>query len=134
MGAVAMTTDTKRQKVIRSLRDKESRDAYVSAHIETGVQFQVRANRYRREWTQSELATRAGWKSQAAISLAENSDDRSPSIPTLKKIAAAFDVALIVRFVPFSELVDYNQSLGGRDLGIPSFDDDAGLRDKERLP
>lgn len=44
---------------------------------------------------------------QNAISRLESSDYGKPTITTLKRLAAAMDVGLIVRFVPFSEMVDW---------------------------
>jgi transcriptional regulator with XRE-family HTH domain len=44
---------------------------------------------------------------QNAISRLESVSYGKPTITTLKRLAAALDVALIVRFVPFSELVDW---------------------------
>jgi len=52
------------------------------------------------------LADKIG-SNQNAIYRAENPNYGKQTITTLKKIAAAFDVALVVRFVPFSELVDW---------------------------
>ena len=44
-----------------------------------------------------------------------------PSITTLKKIAGVFDVALVVRYVKFSELVDWVAGLGEESVLVPSF-------------
>ena len=44
------------------------------------------------------------------ISRYENPDYGKYSISTLLELAAAFDVALAVRFVPFSELVEWDLS------------------------
>lgn len=44
---------------------------------------------------------------QNAVYRAENPNYGKQTITTLKKIAAAFDVALVVRFAPFSELLDW---------------------------
>lgn len=66
---------------------------------------------------------------QNAIYRAENPNYGKQTITTLKKIAAEFDVALVVRFVPFSELIDWasgtprvNDGLNSEALDVPSFD------------
>ncbi len=61
---------------------------------------------------------------QNQISRLESSDYGRPSITTLKRIAKAFDVALIVRFAPFSELVDWTADLAAETLDVKNFSSD----------
>lgn len=68
---------------------------------------------------------------QNAISRLENPNYGKPTITTLKRIATAFDVALVVRFVPISQLVDWVSGTPRIDLGlnplalaVPSFDEE----------
>jgi len=44
---------------------------------------------------------------QNAISRLESPDYGKPTLTTLKRLAAAMDIGLAVRFVPFSELMDW---------------------------
>jgi transcriptional regulator with XRE-family HTH domain len=62
--------------------------------------------RDREGWSQQELAERVEM-TQNRISLLENPFKGKPTLTTLKRLAAAFDVALVVRFVPFSQLVKW---------------------------
>jgi transcriptional regulator with XRE-family HTH domain len=130
-GISVNTTSAKRKQITQSLGDKEERDAFVAEHIAAGIAFQIRAMREARGWSQEELGCRSG-KAQAEISRLENPDLSSYSLSTLKRLASAFDVALIVRFVPFSALVDYAASLSAEDLRVPAFDQDVELREIER--
>ena len=114
----------KKQKLIEELKDKRYRDAFISAHIDTGIPFQIRAIRKQRKWTQKELADHAGML-QERISVAENPNYSRFNLKTLKKIAAAFDVALIVRYVPFSELVKWELDLSPESLQAVSFNEDS---------
>lgn len=82
--------------------------------------------RTRREWTQTDLAERTGM-AQTRISVLEDPNYENFSIMTLKRLASAFDVALIVRFVPFSELVNWVVSLSPQDLAVRSFEDDLAM-------
>ena len=125
-------TTRKRKQIVSSLQDKESRDAFVEAHIETGVEYQIKANRLVRGWTQKQLGDRASMK-QTAISRLEGPSEGLPKLATLTRLASAFDVALVVRFVPFSELVNWSVGLGERALEVPSFSDDAGLQEVEDM-
>lgn len=120
------TIRDKRRLMVESLVDKEYRDAFVAEHIATGIAFQIRAMRASRGWSQEELAERTG-KKQETISQLENPDYGSYTLKTLKQLASAFDVALVVRFAPFSELVDYAASISQVDLEAPPFEHDWGL-------
>jgi transcriptional regulator with XRE-family HTH domain len=117
------TMDKRREKLIARLKDKEHRDAFVSAHIQVGIPFQIRALREQRPWTQQELADRAGVK-QSWIATLESPNYSGFSLKTLLKFASAFDIGLIVRFVPISELVEHELRLSPESLTPVSFDED----------
>ena len=73
--------------------------------------------RDREGWSQEALAEKVGMN-QNAISRLENPDYGKPTLTTLKRLAAAFDVALAVRFVPFGELVDWVSGTPRVDMGL----------------
>jgi len=123
-----LTTLRRRQQTIRSLSRKGYRDAYVDQHIKRGLAVQIRAMRDARKWTQAELAGRLG-KSQPNVARLEDEDYGRYSLQTLQRVAAAFDVALVVRFVPFSQLVDYTVRISPTDIAPPSYVDDLELRE-----
>ena len=105
----------------KRLSDKEYRDAYVAGKVANDIAFQVFHLREHLGWTQGELAKRADTQ-QPAISRVERSIG-SLNVGTLLKVAAAFDVGLSIRFVPFSQLV--SQAADDRlDAPVPSFDKD----------
>lgn len=91
--------------IARLRRGSKTRQYFVASHLSKTLAFQVRALRDKRGWTQKDLGEHAGSTQNGVYKL--ESMVGSPTLTTLKKIAAAFDVALIVRFVPFSELVDW---------------------------
>lgn len=95
----------KRQQLWESLKSKGYREAF-SSDVGTGIAFQVRLMREDREWTQEQLGVKTG-KAQPTIAQLEHPDYGRFSLDSLKRLANAFDVALMVRFVPFSELVDW---------------------------
>lgn len=118
-----MNTIERKEKLKAQIKDKKYRDSFVSEHIDTGIPFQIRALRKQRKWIQKELADRTGM-AQERISLAENPNYSRFNLKTLKKIASAFDVALIVRFVPISELVEWELNLSSEALETVSYDQD----------
>lgn len=105
------------------LGDKEYRDAFVGAQLRVALPMQCRALRESRGWTQPQLAEAAGM-SQPRISEIERPGERRLNLDTLLRLASAFDVALQVRFVPFSELIDDDESLDAGDFYVASFDED----------
>lgn len=116
-----------RRELIASLQDKERRHYLASALIKRGLAEQIREMRDDRGWTQSELA-QASNKVQETISQLENPNYGSYTIKTLERLAAAFDVALFVRFGPFSELVNRLVNISPEELAVPEFAQDSGLR------
>ncbi len=107
------TSMTYEEELLSKLKDKEYRTAYVESHINNGIAFQIRT--LRGDLTQEELGKRAGMK-QEAICRLENPNYGSFTLKTLKQIASAFDVGLIVRFVPFSDLVKWDLNLSSESL------------------
>jgi len=112
------------EKIINKLQDKTYRTSYVRSHIETGLSFQIRINRKARRLTQYDLADQINTP-QPNISRLE-SCSHIPSIPTLLKLAEAFDCALLVKFVPFSRLIDETKDLSPEALTAASFIEDLG--------
>lgn len=52
----------------------------------------------------------------------ENPAKARPNISTLKKIAGVFDVALVVQFIPFSQLIDWASEISPESLAPKSFE------------
>lgn len=115
-----------RQQLIQRLREKSRRDNFINNVLGTTLSAQVFGMRKSRDWSQTELAKRAGtgWRQ---IALLEDTDDERYSLATLKKVACAFDVALMVKFVSYSELIDWHLGFSESDLSVLSFDLDDGL-------
>lgn len=107
--------------LIAEMREKEYRDAYVGSQIRMTLPLQIRELRKRREWTQPQLAEYAGM-AQPRISELEKPGERRLTIETLLRLAAAFDVALQVRFVPFGELIDWSEGLDIDNFQVPTFE------------
>ena len=126
-----MNTDQEREALKQRLKDKECRDAFVSAYVDETIPFQIRALRDQesRKWTQQDLANRAGMK-QERISTLENPNYGSYSLRILKQLAATFDVALMVRFVPFSDLAEWKLHLSSDSLEVQSFDQEDYFKEK----
>ena len=125
-----MSSSSRASLIKRLGRGRESRAQFVSSHIDKTISFQLRAIRERQELSQEKLAEMSGMN-QNAISRLESDWYAKATLSTLKRLAAALDVALIVRFVPFGQLVDWvtgnpfvDTGLSTPALAVPSFDEE----------
>ena len=115
-------------RLIRKLRKKELRDIYVESAISDVIStqiFNLRKSR-KRNWSQRDLAKKVKM-AQPRIAVLEGADYENYTISTLKRLASAFDVALIVKFAPFSELIKFKENFSSHDLQISSFDEEFDL-------
>ena len=115
--------NTKSRLIEKLKASKKSRDAYVASQINVGLPFQIRALRKQREWDQKKLAREAAML-QPRISTMESPGYGNPNLETLKRLASAFDVALVVRFVPFSELIRWSDRFSPDDFKVASFSEE----------
>jgi transcriptional regulator with XRE-family HTH domain len=122
-GSECAAMTSAKQQIVDSLSDKEYRDLFVSEHISQGLAFQIRALRQEKGWTQSELGERVEMR-QTTISQLEDPDYGRFTLSTLKRLASAFDVALMVRFTSFHELIESTVKISPARLAPPSFDED----------
>jgi transcriptional regulator with XRE-family HTH domain len=125
-----MTTPNQKDQLWKSLEDPEYRHQFVEEGINVGIAFQIRALRTRQGLTQKRLADKLTTGQQPAVSSWENPNYGNYTLKTLKDLAKAFDVGLLVRFVPFSELVDRTARLTHDAIAPPSF----GEEQKAQMP
>lgn len=103
-------------------KDKGFRHRLAFLALGRGLARQIHAMRRDRGWSQKELARRVG-VSQSRIAVLEQWCG-NVSIHTLRRIASAFDVALIVRFASWGE---FFLTLGDTSAAPLSFDQDMAL-------
>lgn len=113
----------KKGKLLKELKNKEYRDAFVSELIDTGVPFQIRALRKQRNWSQKEFSEKLGMH-QERVSVLEDPNYAKLSLTTLKRVASALDIGLLVRFVPISDLVKWELTLSPDSLKSLSYNED----------
>lgn len=91
-------------EIWNDLDDKEYRDASISANIFSWIAYQIRELREQRGLTQTDLANLLG-KRQSVVSRLESSGEKGLSLNTLLELASALDIALVLKFVPFSRFL-----------------------------
>ena len=109
-----------KKRLVEELKNKKFRDAYVAEHVKTSVPIQIYILREQRHWNQTQLAERAK-TTQTVISRLEDPDYGRLSISSLLKLAYAFDVALLVKFVPFTRLFEEFEDTSPEALSAKSF-------------
>ena len=115
-----------RKKLIARLRNRDFRRAFAEEAVDVGIPIQVREMRLTRGWSQTRLGKEAGM-AQEQVSLAEKMSHGRFNVTTLKKLAAAFDCGLMIRFVSFGELLAWKERIDAVDVTPPPFDTDSAL-------
>lgn len=130
--------NSRKALIARLRRGEAARSQFVESNLTKAIVFQLRATRDRLGWSQERLAEKVGMN-QNAISRLESPGYGKPTITTLKRLAAAMDVGLVVHFVPFSQMVDWasgtprvDRGLSSDSLAVPAFsmEEEAGVFDR----
>jgi transcriptional regulator with XRE-family HTH domain len=118
-----MTIHNRKEQTWEALKDPEYRRQFIAEGINVGIAFQIRALRNRQKLKQDDLANNLN-KKQPLVSSWENPNYGNYSLNTLKELAKAFDVGLLVRFVSYSTLVDWTMNLTNDNIAPPSFSEE----------
>jgi transcriptional regulator with XRE-family HTH domain len=121
---------TKSSLIRKIKKSKEYRDEFVDAEISVGLPFQIRALREQHGWSQKELAEATAML-QPRICAMEQAGYGNFTLNTLKKLASAFDVGLLVRFVSFGELVNLADVFSPDTFRVPSSKEDPVVNARE---
>ena len=114
---------TRRSSLIKRFQDQEYRQIYVESFIDSSIATQIKVLRDQRDLTQTDLADLAAMK-QGQISRLEKVNNERWKVITLRRIARALDLALVVRFESFGNVIPDVESFERKTLQRPSFADD----------
>jgi transcriptional regulator with XRE-family HTH domain len=104
--------------------EKEMRDAYLAAQTRTRLALQIRTLRNQRNWSQ-ETFGKVLDKPQSTVCRLEDRQYGKFTLQTLFELAAAFDVGVIVEFVPYAEFLGRMEDLSPYVLGAEPFTPDS---------
>ena len=122
---IGCTTLTNKQwAFLNDLDDEEYRQAFNEDLLGAYLALQIRTLREANGWTQKDFESIAG-KKQPTISQWEDPNYGKYSLTTLKRLAKAFDVGLLVRFVSFSELANWVVDVDADRLRPASYKEEA---------
>ena len=92
--------------ISKLVRNREARESYIRSKLNVLLPSQIRGLRLQRDLKQEELGQEADMK-QSRISAMERPGEVGFNIDTLIRLAAALRVGLKVEFVPFSDMVKW---------------------------
>jgi transcriptional regulator with XRE-family HTH domain len=103
--------------------DFKTRTAYIQAKVGTLVPSQIRALRMKSETPRQPDLAHAAEMHQSRISMLETAGS-NPTLGTLSAIASALKVGLKVEFVPFSEMLAWENSFLQDEFKVETLDND----------
>lgn len=107
----------------KDFESKEYRQVFAEQFVKELLPFQIEILMKHRGMSKQDLAKATGLSEQT-IARAINPNSQSISLNTVIKIAAAFDVAFVAKFIPFSKLHEMVTNLKEDDWKLPSFNEE----------
>jgi transcriptional regulator with XRE-family HTH domain len=118
-------------RLLDKFHDFVYRHTYIDEFVDAYIATQIKVLREQRDWNQTVLAEKAGLH-QSQIVTYEDVNNASWTLRTLKKLAKAFDLVLVVRFESFGKVLPEIGHLERERLIRESFSDDPVF--SSRLP
>lgn len=112
-----------RNQLIQKFADFVYRHAYADEYLDSAIATQIKVLREQRELTQAQLAELLGMK-QSQVARMESVNNSAWTLRTLKRVAKAFDLMLVVKYESFGAVLPDIESFGRQALQRPSFKDD----------
>lgn len=112
------------EKSFLALKSRKAREAYVEAELVNGLAHQIRIIRQQRGWTQKQLALQLG-TTQTTISRLEDPSYGRYTMRTLLALGKIFDVAFIVRYMPFSTFMPLTWDTRPQNFEAVSYEEEA---------
>ena len=127
-----MNIDSAKSEILENLKDREYREAFMEEGVYTLLAFQIRSLREQRAWSQKKLGRMSNMAQERVSILEDPNADTKPMLSTLLRLAAAFDIGLDVRFVPFSKVLDGSFNNTPIALQVASFEDELSQEEELR--
>jgi len=115
---------TERSNLISKLQsDFKTRAAYIHAKVSTLVPSQIKGLRLKSDMPRQKDLAQAAKLHQSRISMFET-PGANPTVETLSAIAAALRVGLKIEFVPFSEMLTWENGFSQDQFNVTKIDND----------
>ncbi len=110
--------------ISKLIKNRSSRESYIRSKINVLIPSQIKGLRLQREMKQEELGHEADMK-QSRISAMERPGEVSFNIETLIRLAAALRVGLRIEFVPFSDMLTWENGFSQDSFSPTPIENDA---------
>ncbi len=121
------STSVRSHRISKLLKSQESRAAYIKAKLAVLVPAQIRALRLKSVNPlmpkQSDLA-RESQLHQSRISMFETPGMANVTLETLAKVSAGLRSGVVIKFVPFSEMLAWENSFSPESFDVLRLDED----------
>ena len=116
---------SERLKTISRLKENgASRIAYIRAKLNVLIPSQIKALRLRSGMARQEDLAQVADMKQSRISAMETPGAVNFNLETLVRLASAFKVGLVVQFVPFSEMLLWENQFNQDQFSVTKLDED----------
>ena len=115
----------------RLIENVDSRASYIKAKLGVLVPSQIRSLRLQSEMPRQSDLAKAAALHQSRISMFETPGAANMTIETLSRVAAAFKVGLKVEFVPFSEMLRWENGFSQDTFYVTRIDSDYQFQNPE---
>jgi transcriptional regulator with XRE-family HTH domain len=120
--------------ISKLIKDRASREAYIGAKLKVLIPSQIRALRLRSNTPRQEDLANAAAMKQSRISAMETPGTVNFNLETLVRIASALKVGLTVKFVSFSEMLEWENGFSQDEFNPVTIDNDAEFARQQMAP
>jgi len=121
------------KKISRLLNERDFRSSYLRGKLNVLISSQIYALRKKFFGTQKDLANVADMK-QSRISAMEQPGATKFNLETLIRLASTFKVGLIVKFVPYSEMLRWDNRFVQDKFNVIKIDEDVEFLTPSEAP
>jgi transcriptional regulator with XRE-family HTH domain len=112
------------ERISRLKNDRKSREAYVGAKLGILVPSQIRALRLKSNTPKQQALAKLTGIHQPRLSMLETAGAANVTLETLAEIAAIHKVGVIVKFVPYSEMLEWENNYSQDNFSVTPLDRD----------
>lgn len=112
------------EQICKLQNSLKRRTAYITSKLGVVVPSQIKALRLQSNMLRQSDLAKAAEMHQSRISMFETPGAANVTLETLARIAAALKVGLIVKFVPFSEMLRWENNFCSDTFTVTKLDDD----------
>jgi transcriptional regulator with XRE-family HTH domain len=116
------------EMISKLLKNRTSREAYIGAKLKVLIPSQIRALRLKSPTPRQEDLAKAADMKQSRISAMETPGAVNFNLETLVRVASALRVGLLVKFVSFSEMLQWENDFTQDQFDVVTLDRDVSFQ------